>query len=163
MASTWGKVHRPAAGFPGGALTHIAHDLYTEIIGVLPILCVDIAVRNASGQYLLVKRANPPKQGSWWVLGGRVNKGETLEAAVARKLREEAGVSVSDLRPVGYMELPSDDHPFGLGGDYHAVSVVFSGLLRDDQPVKLDAQSSEWRWGAELPDYFQIKTFRGMA
>lgn len=142
-------------------MTHIDRGLYKEIIGVLPILCVDIAVRNARGEYLLVKRANPPKQGSWWVLGGRVNKGETLAAAAVRKVREEAGVSVSELRPVGYMELPSDDHPFGLPGDYHAVSVVFSGLLGDDQSVQLDAQSSEWRWGADLPADFEVKTFRG--
>lgn len=160
MARAGRQVHRAAAGIQGGALTHIEHDLYNEIIGVLPILCVDIAVRNARGHYLLVRRANAPKKGHWWVLGGRVNKGETLEVAAARKLREEAGLSVSELQPVGYMELPSDDHPFGAPGDYHAVSVVFTGMLGDDQQVRLDAQSSEWRWDPELPSDFHVRTFR---
>ena len=33
---------------------------YSRIIEVLPILCVDVAVQNSKGEYLLVRRTNEP-------------------------------------------------------------------------------------------------------
>ena len=134
---------------------------YEKIIDVLPILCVDIAARNDRGEYLLVKRSNPPKKDHWWVIGGRVLKGETLEAAAARKLKEEAGVTADSLAPIGYMELPFDAHPFGRPVNYHAVSVVFRAELGAGQDVTLDDQSSEWTWAPELPADFPLRTFEG--
>ncbi len=134
---------------------------YKRIIDVLPILCVDIAAQNSRGEYLLVKRANPPKKDHWWVIGGRLFKGETLAGAAARKLKEEVGVVASELTPIGYMELPVDDNPFGGPVSYHAVSVVFRATIDDSEPVKLDSQSSDWKWAAELPDDFPLTPFDG--
>lgn len=125
----------------------------------MPILCVDVVVRNGRGEYLLVKRANPPMQGEWWVVGGRVLKGETLADAVARKVREEAGLEVSSVRPVGYFETVADANPFGLDFDYHAVSVVFRTEVAGDGDVRLDAQSVEWKWARDLPARFHIRGF----
>ena len=42
---------------------------------------------------LLIRRAKPPKQGEWSLPGGRLEWGETLQAAALRELREETGVS----------------------------------------------------------------------
>jgi len=55
----------------------------------MPILCVDVILRNRKGEYLLLKRLNEPKKGRWWPVGGRVSGGE-LTAAARRKVREEA-------------------------------------------------------------------------
>ncbi|MCI0423548.1 MAG: NUDIX hydrolase, partial [Acidobacteria bacterium] len=46
---------------------------------------------------LLIQRAKPPAQGKWSIPGGVIRLGENLEAAVAREIREEAGLEV---RPV---------------------------------------------------------------
>ena len=59
----------------------IPAEQYKEIIKVLPILCVDIVIKNNRGEYLLVKRAHEPLKGRWWVVGGRVHKGESIEQA----------------------------------------------------------------------------------
>ena len=44
------------------------------------------------GEVLLIKRGNPPRQGQWSLPGGRIEWGETTEAAALRELKEETGV-----------------------------------------------------------------------
>ena len=43
-------------------------------------------------EILLIKRGNPPRQGQWSLPGGRIEWGETSEAAALRELVEETGV-----------------------------------------------------------------------
>lgn len=132
---------------------------YQQIIEVLPILCVDVVITNPRGEYLLIKRANQPRQGEWWVIGGRLLKGETLEAAAIRKVREETSLNVQAVRPIGYYEAVSQENPFGLAPPLHAVSVVFLAVVDDHQPISLDEQSIDWKYAQELPADFQIKSF----
>jgi len=60
-------------------------------------VCAVGAIVFRGNAVLLIRRAKPPAQGQWSIPGGRVALGETLEAAVARELREEVGM---DVRPV---------------------------------------------------------------
>lgn len=53
-------------------------------------------------QVLLVRRANPPLQGQWSLPGGRLEQGETAQAAALRELREETGV---EARLLGLIEI----------------------------------------------------------
>lgn len=134
-------------------------DKYAEIIKVLPILCVDVIVQNTLGEYLLIKRANEPKKDQWWVIGGRVHKGETLEEAAIRKVREETGLEAKNMRPIGYFELVNGMNPFGLLFKYHAISVVFMTVIDDHQPINLDKQSVGFKFAKELPVDFHIRPF----
>jgi colanic acid biosynthesis protein WcaH len=134
----------------------IPTEKYGEIITVLPILCVDVVIQNAKGEYLLVKRNNEPKKGHWWPVGGRVLKGETLEQAVIRKVKEETSLDVSAARVIGYFELITDANPLNQPVQYHTVSVVFSTVVDDHQQVRLDEQSMEWKYDQVLPVDFYI-------
>ncbi len=82
-------------------MTYIKTEMYNKIIEVLPILCVDVIIRNSQGHCLLIKRFNEPKKGLWWVIGGRVLKGESCNEAAIRKIREEVSLSVQVISPVG--------------------------------------------------------------
>jgi colanic acid biosynthesis protein WcaH len=137
----------------------IPAEQYQQIIEVLPILCVDVVVKNPRGEYLLIKRANEPRRGQWWVIGGRLLKGETLEEAVVRKVREETSLEVEAPHPIGYYEAVSQENPFGLAPRLHAVSVVFSTVIDDGQHIRLDDQSLDWKYSNELPAEFCFKPF----
>lgn len=141
-------------------MSFIQAEMYNQIIEVLPILCVDVIIKNSQGKYLLIKRVNEPQKGHWWVIGGRVFKGETCEEAAIRKIREEVSLNVKAVYPIGYFELVTDAHPFGLKLPYHAVSIVYETLVDDNQQVKLDDQSAEWKYANKLPEDFIIKSFK---
>ena len=132
---------------------------YRQILEVLPILCVDVIITNSRGEYLLVKRKGKPLEGHWWVIGGRVLKGETLEQAVVRKVRTEAGLTIWNLRAVGYYQQVFPDAPFEVQSGLHTVSVVFSGEADDRQPIKLDGQSADWIYAKALPAAFHVQPF----
>jgi 8-oxo-dGTP diphosphatase len=46
------------------------------------------------GKVLLVRRGKEPRRGLWSIPGGAQETGETLTEALARELREEAGIEV---------------------------------------------------------------------
>jgi colanic acid biosynthesis protein WcaH len=139
----------------------IPRNKYQQILKALPILCVDVVARNTQGRYLLIKRLNPPKKNKWWVIGGRVHKGEPLKKAVERKVKEEAGLQVKNIEPIGYFELLNDINPFGSAFKYHTVSVVFKADIDGKKAVKLDNQSAGYKFSKKLPADFYIKSFKG--
>lgn len=58
-----------------------------------PVLAASIAVFRADGKVLLATRTKPPANDLWSLPGGKVEPGETLEAAALRELGEEVGVA----------------------------------------------------------------------
>lgn len=54
-----------------------------------------VAVVARAGRVLMVHRANQPGYGLWSVPGGYVDRGEVVERAAAREVREETGLEVA--------------------------------------------------------------------
>lgn len=107
-------------------------------------LAAAAVVRNAGGQVLLVRRANPPEAGCWSIPGGRVEPGETLKEAAARETFEETGIVVHILREVWCLNLPD-----GRGGSYEIhdfLAEPIGGELRAGD----DATDVGWFTGKEL-------------
>lgn len=129
----------------------IPQETYKQIIEHVPIICVDVIVKDKKGNVLLVKRANKPLQGEWWVIGGRVKKGEQLKDAAKRKVFEEVGLKIQKLEPLGYYEEFYTESPFDV--PIHTMSFVFSSLARMGK-IRLDNQSSEYAWFRSLPNRF---------
>ena len=135
----------------------IPEEKYKYIMEVLPILCVDIMLKNDKGEFLLIKRGREPLKGHWWVIGGRVLKGEDLKDAAIRKISEETGILVNEVKLIGYYEDANEINPFGLSIPLHSVSVVFSASFNGDQDIHLDYQSVAWKFSKKLPKRFNIK------
>ena len=160
MACARWQIHCPFTRISGGGII-IPIEEYKKIVAVLPILCVDVIIKNGKGEYLLIKRANEPLKDQWWVIGGRVLMGESLEQAAERKVKEEVGLEIDDVKSIGYYEDALETNPFGLATPLHSVSVVFSTSIDNKQRVTVDSQSSDWKYSNELPVKFFIKPFHG--
>lgn len=129
----------------------IPEAIYKQIIKYIPILCVDIIIKNKDGEYLLIKRKNKPLKGEWWIIGGRVHHGENLIEAAKRKVKQEVGLNTGDLKPLGYYEEFFDDSPFK--SPIHTISFVFSTVIKKGNVI-LDNQSSGFGWFKTLPKKF---------
>ena len=123
---------------------------YVKIVENMPIVCIDGIIINSDGKFLLVKRENEPFKGEYWVPGGRLLKNETLENAVKRKMKQELGIEVKIQKLFGYFE-DFYENTYNVQSGLHVVSFIF--LLNTDEieNIKLDNQSSEWKWFNELP------------
>ena len=60
------------------------------------------------GQVLLIKRGKAPGKGLWSLPGGKIEGGETAEAAAARELFEETQVVARFVRAMGPYEIMQD-------------------------------------------------------
>ncbi len=66
------------------------------------------AIFSLDGGIVLVKRAIEPRSGKWVFPGGYVDRGESLEAAAIREVKEEAGLDVRLTRLVGAYSYPGN-------------------------------------------------------
>ncbi len=85
---------------------------------------------------LLLRRGNPPRQGQWSLPGGAQQLGETLREAVAREVREETGLELTDLRLLTTVDLVDRD-PDGRVR-YHYTLVDFTAEAPLGEPVAGD-------------------------
>lgn len=67
-----------------------------------PLAGVTIIARDVHGHLLMVRLSYA--EAGWSFPGGGAHRGETMQAAAARELEEEAGCRASSLRLVGLME-----------------------------------------------------------
>jgi ADP-ribose pyrophosphatase YjhB (NUDIX family) len=67
-----------------------------------PIAGVSVIVTNLSGDVLLLKHSYGPAV--WSLPGGGLGKGEDPLAAARREVREELGVELARIEPVGLLE-----------------------------------------------------------
>ena len=127
---------------------YLNHKFYEKIHAYMPIVCVDIIIKNNLGEFLLVKRNEEPVKDKWWFVGGRVLRNERLIDAARRKVFEEAGLKMHSLEKiVGSYELFFSSDPFGHKNGTHAITTCFSGNLLEanNNEVELDCSHKEYR------------------
>ena len=112
------------------------------------LLVVAVALIDAAGKILLARRPEGKKMaGMWEFPGGKVDAGETPEAALVRELREELGIEVSanDLAPFVFASHPYDS--------FHLLMPVFLCRRWQGQPAPKEGQALAWVAPDRLVEY----------
>lgn len=121
----------------------VAEELYSRILQVMPIPCVDVLVMDDAGRGLLLLRKNEPAAGQWWFPGGRVLFGETREDAARRKLEEECGLVATEFQEAGTFDIFLE---IGRDARVHSITTLFKARVVRGNSIRLDHQSSEACW-----------------
>lgn len=129
---------------------------YRRIQEVMPILCVDLVIRQGD-YFLLVRRANEPAKGQWWLPGGRVRKGEALTDAALRIAREETGLESEVEASLGLYETQFPTGPFGI--PVHTVNACYRLRAKPGQLIRLDRHHTAFRWVLTAPDDLDPRLF----
>lgn len=108
---------------------------------------VAVALIDADNRILVAQRPEGKSlAGLWEFPGGKIEPGETPEAALVRELDEELGIGVAEagLTPVTFV---SHAYP-----DFHLLMLLY--LCRDWQrtPIGQQGQPLRWEAAAALPD-----------
>lgn len=104
----------------------------------LRIVAGALSRRAAGGLEVLIAQRPPGKwaEGRWEFPGGKVEPGEQLEAALQRELREELGVAVQQMVPVGVFH-----HEYSSG----PVEITLWHVPSHEGEVRgLDGQALRW-------------------
>ena len=119
-----------------------------------PIVAVGAVILDGD-RVLLIQRGQEPLKGEWSLPGGAVEIGETLEAAVAREVREETSLDVV-VGPVVEV-LDSIRRDTSGRAEYHYVIVDYACLVRGGTPTAAvrgtDAADVRWVPVDELAQY----------
>ena len=120
-----------------------------ELVRLGPLISIDLIPRGPDGRILTGLRNNEPARGSWFVPGGRINKGESLDRAFRRICRSELGLQIEreDSVFMGVFEHFYSSN-FAQTPDMGTHYVVLAHLidLQDEHQISPDDQHLEWRW-----------------
>lgn len=103
-------------------------------------------IRRPDGRILIARRADSQHQGGLWEFpGGKVEAGETVQAALARELREELDIEVTTSRPLIRID---HDYP-----DKHVCLDVWEITGFSGEARGVEGQPLAWVSARELPEY----------
>ncbi|MEM4522908.1 MAG: NUDIX domain-containing protein [Nitrososphaeria archaeon] len=109
----------------------------------MPIPSVEAIVRNDT--ILFLKRKNEPAKGQWWLPGGRIRKGESIEEALFRKIKEETGLTVTEYKLVNVYSRVFPQR--------HDIAMVFLCKCSDDE-IRLNDEHTMFKFFKNIPKIF---------
>lgn len=112
------------------------------------VLVSAVALIDIDGRVLLAQRpVGKSMAGLWEFPGGKVESGETPEAALIRELREELGINTwgSCLAPLTFASHSYDD--------FHLLMPLFACRKWEGTPIGKENQRLKWVQPSALKDY----------
>lgn len=104
----------------------------------MPSIGVGVLVLK-EGRILLGKRTGAHGEGTYAAPGGFVECGETLEEALRREVREEAGIEVEDIRLISVSDLL-------LWKDRHYLDIGFVANWTGGEVQNISGEAEGWEW-----------------
>lgn len=76
-----------------------------------PVTTTLCYILNDKNEVLLIMKKRGVGAGKWNGPGGKVDQGESVEQSIIREVKEETGLTVSDLKNKGVLEFVCPTHP----------------------------------------------------
>jgi len=108
-------------------------------------VAVGVLIDDANCVLLARRQKGTHLEGYWEFPGGKVESGETVEAALARELREELGVEIGETLP-----LMTVSHDYG---EKQVLLDVHNVLSWKGEPHGAEGQPIAWVSASALDDY----------
>jgi ADP-ribose pyrophosphatase YjhB (NUDIX family) len=97
---------------------------YSNAHASLCIPCHDVFIQYDEG-ILLVVRDNLPLKGELWPIGGRIERGMKTEDSLRKKVREESGLELEEIKFLGVARTFLATSPFEHGKGTDTLSLTF--------------------------------------
>ena len=132
---------------------------FKTIIDSAPLISIDILLKK-DNKFLLGRRVNKPAQGYFFSTGGRINKNESIDNAMARVALNELNIELKSIpKFIGVFEHFYDDSIY-KNVSTHYVNIAYEYEVEEipDLPTE---QHSEYQWFAidELLESKQVHKY----
>ena len=122
----------------------LGDQIFKTVVDSTPLVSIDILLKK-DNKVLLGRRVNKPAQGYFFSIGGRINKNETIDNAMARVALNEINIDLKSTPEfIGVFEHYYDD------GIYKDVSTHYVNLAYEYEmegaPDLPTEQHSEYKW-----------------
>jgi len=116
------------------------HQLFT--VGVKAL------IQNESGKYLVLLKdkkecARDSLKAHWDIPGGRVDKGESMDKTLLRELKEEIGITSSQIGDLIGVTVSKFEKFFA---DSKLLLIVYLVTISEKQEIILNKEHTEYRW-----------------
>ena len=127
----------------------IDDEAFTDALSILPLISIDLIVKNYQGDILLGLRNNSPAKGEWFVPGGRIKRMEKIKQAFERLTESELGfkIDINKTSLIGIFEhmYPNSAYSENIGVHYISIGVLIENksLNINNLPI---CQHNEYKW-----------------
>jgi colanic acid biosynthesis protein WcaH len=127
----------------------LSTEKFLEIVRHTKLVAIDLVIFNSQEEIVMGYRINEPAKGTWFVPGGRIQKGETIGQALERISLEELGYKliqsqVKFLGPYDHIYDTNFANEDGVKTEY--VVFAYSAQVNLDLEGLPTKQHREWKW-----------------
>ena len=118
--------------------------IFKTVVDSAPLISIDILIKKGN-KILLGKRVNKPAQGYFFSTGGRINKNETIDNALARVALNELNIDLKSTPGfIGVFEHFYDDSMYE-NVSTHYVNVAYEYEMKETPDLSTE-QHYEYKW-----------------
>ena len=118
--------------------------IFKTVVDSAPLISIDILIKK-DNKILLGKRINKPAKGYFFSMGGRINKNETIDNAMARVALNELNIDLKSTPDfIGVFEHFYDDSMYE-NVSTHYVNVAYEYEMKETPDLSTE-QHYEYKW-----------------